>query len=229
MLRKSWKPTPHKPPHPVYEKGTTILGKTKYGIEVRQEQFADNDFLWNGLDAEDIVGGAWWKVVWRDYNEQMQELHIYNALKPETPLAEDNVAQLRQWRVAHGYSPDRIAQLRWNERTYVKSPEKRSPEPKSIESKHTNKSIRDLIHFFDSKSAVQCQVPNKQIQKTILKTIGAGQTVSQTLAPLSRKTYCPSRPIPTIPDIGGTIKSRSIPKPGKPSTLADITKYKDNS
>jgi hypothetical protein len=34
-----FKKNPHKKPHPKYEKGKTILGKTKFGILVTKEQF----------------------------------------------------------------------------------------------------------------------------------------------------------------------------------------------
>jgi hypothetical protein len=43
--RVAFKKNPHKKPHPKYKEGITILGKTKFGIPVMEEQFVSSLFL----------------------------------------------------------------------------------------------------------------------------------------------------------------------------------------
>ncbi|CAG8983607.1 hypothetical protein HYALB_00004628 [Hymenoscyphus albidus] len=72
--RVPFQPKAHKPPHPVYIEGETILGKTKYGIPVTPEQFQNNSFLENGKDAEDLSGEQWWVAKQSDRLQSLEKL-----------------------------------------------------------------------------------------------------------------------------------------------------------
>ncbi|KAH8657153.1 hypothetical protein BGZ60DRAFT_567571 [Tricladium varicosporioides] len=73
------KQRPHKPPHPEYIEGITTLGKTRYGIPVMLEQFQDNKFLHNGLDAEDLTGEKWWHETHRKEAARLKALVLKAA------------------------------------------------------------------------------------------------------------------------------------------------------
>ncbi|KAF4629557.1 hypothetical protein G7Y89_g8587 [Cudoniella acicularis] len=92
-------PNRHKPPHPVYVEGVTILGKTKYGIPVNEWQFRDNHFNRNGLDGEDFTNENWWHQV--HLADEIRLLELYQrANDPSSKALSNSEAEELQYFLA---------------------------------------------------------------------------------------------------------------------------------